>query len=208
MPRRFQRQAAECPLSAETICLAVLGLCVCVSGAAGCFFASVSYGGGASDLSALFDRIFRNASGGNVVYPEFVPVLFEFFIVPAVLFVLGYTFLGVFLVPACIGFRAFFLSYAVTALFCSYGMSGLALSTGCFGLHALISVPVWLAVGSVSLFASFRHNFGRKEEPLCVVKRIVFAAVGTALLLPAALMQWSVMPRIVCVLAKLFADNI
>lgn len=208
MRRQLRRRSVGCPVSAETICLAVLGICFCLSGAAGCFFASGSADNNAATLSGAVKQYVQQFSSDLLIVPGFIPVLFEFLLVPAVLFVGGFSPLGMVLIPLITCVRAFTLSYAITVFVRAFGVFGLAASGGAFLLHALASVPALFTVGSIALSASVCRVSSGKEASALLSEHILSSLVCAALIIPAALLQWSVMPRLFGAAAEILAKTI
>ena len=128
--------------------------------------------------------------------PVFFPVLLEFILLPAILFASGFSFLGVFAVPALTAVRAFLLSYAISVFYRACGISGIAASAGVFALHILVSIPALFAVGSAAFSASFSRFSSRMETAGHLFERTLISSVCAAILILAALLQWSFMPRV------------
>ncbi|MDR0381083.1 MAG: stage II sporulation protein M [Oscillospiraceae bacterium] len=69
-------------------------------------------------------------------------------------FLLGFTMLGVGLIPLVAAVRGFFLSFAVAAFVQAFGPGGLWLAAGAFGAQALLTLPCLFLVSLRGIAAS------------------------------------------------------
>ncbi|MDR1157502.1 MAG: stage II sporulation protein M [Oscillospiraceae bacterium] len=69
-------------------------------------------------------------------------------------FLLGFTMLGVGLIPLVTAVRGFFLSFAVAAFVRAFGSGGLWLAAGAFGAQALLTLPCLFLVSLRGIAAS------------------------------------------------------
>lgn len=125
---------------------------------------------------------------------------------PVVLF--GFTALGVFLIPALVLVRGFFLSFAVTSFINVLGSGGLVLALGVLGFQSLITLPCLLLLGaqgfalstSVLTSGGLRPGIRRKADSIYWGRvGICFAALSFT-----ALFEAFVSPLIVSQILKIF----
>lgn len=183
--------------------LALLGACFLLGTLAG--FAFSCLGGESVQLREYLLRYLRQAGAGGAFGPSLLSVIWEAVRWFLLIFVLGFTRLGVVGIPAALAVRAFMLSYAVTTFARLFGLSGMAASLAAFGVTALLSVPVLF----VAAHSGFRSALSRlSHDPPAGVplsERLALLAPCGGLLALAAALQWTVMPALLtAVCARLF----
>ena len=133
-----------------------------------------------------------------------VSALVIYFRYPLLAFFLGFTSLGVVLLPALTTAFGFFLSFSVCSFAAAYGRDGILLALAVFGIRCLITLPCYLVLAvpaleaSVSL-ASMSFGRGRRMAPvvyrsadwlrLCVAVLFLLAGVVSELFLSPYLLQ-------------------
>lgn len=120
-------------------------------------------------------------STGNATLPV---VIITYFRYPLILFLLGFTGWGAFLIPlVCLG-QGFFLSYAVFGFVASLGGRGVALAISTFGFRCLLTLPCILLIATRSMESAMilHHESGRTKYQH-ILPSAYGAALGICLLL-------------------------
>lgn len=151
-------------------------------------------------LSGYFSLEGSNASSTRAL----VSALIIYFRYPLLAFFLGFTSLGVVLLPALTAAYGFFLSFSVCSFAGAYGKDGVLLALAVFGIRCLITLPCYLMLAvpaleaSVSL-AAMSLARGKRMAPvvyrsadwlrLCVAVLFLLAGVVSELFLSPYLLQ-------------------
>lgn len=154
----------------------------------------------AQSLSPLAAYIAPDTSGAQPL--SVLSVFFNTYKYPAAAFLLGFTALGVFLVPSLTALRGFFLSFAVTSVARLFGGNGILLNISIFGLVNVLSLPCLIVLASQSLISSFAMASmisGRGGRPFPVFPKGYFirAAVCVPVLAVSAMTELYLAPGIV-----------
>lgn len=94
-----------------------------------------------------------------------------YFRYPLLAFLLGFTSLGVILLPCVTAAYGFFLSFSVCCFTAAFGADGVLLALAVFGLRCAVTMPCYflLAVpswGTSAALASFSFSRGRRAPPV------------------------------------------
>lgn len=196
MRRRKQKHSAPDSAPKDLLPIFVLFLCFTVSGLVGCMFVANSGEESSASFAAYLSHYAAFLSTGIGSSPSFFSVLLEFVLFPVLIFFLGFSSLGILLIPGIFCARAFLLSYAVSAIFHVFGVYGFIVSLALFGLHILISIPVSFAVGCCAFPASIRRAFDGGSVRAYFADCISPFASCWMLILPGTVLQWAVMPSL------------
>ena len=129
--------------------LLVLGSAFALGGLLGCLMASWIGGAGSDGLMDYIQSFLLAAQEEYAAAPAFLPLLWEQLRYPLAVVLLGFTALGLPVIPILFGMRAFFLSFAISAFIRMFGAGeGLVLSWILFGLSSMISIPVLFLLGT------------------------------------------------------------
>ena len=183
------------------IVLGVLALCFLIGLIAGCLFSL--WGGEPADNAA--HEILTGLAEGDVYTPNLWIALWSQFQYPVICFLLGLTLLGVFLIPAAVAARGFFLAFTVTSCVRVFGAwQGLAFSLSILGLPALLTLPCLLILatyGGVSSLSLLLNTLSRgKTPPFCpMLSKAAFIRLGICALAmtAAALLEAYICPILV-----------
>ena len=113
--------------------------------------------------------------------------------------------LGVFLIPAAVIARGFFLAFTVTSCIRVFGAAhGLLFSLSLLGLPTLLTLPCMMLLatyGGVSSLSLFLNTISRGRKPILtpVVSKAAFARLGLCIILmtAAALLETYICPILV-----------
>lgn len=181
--------------------LGVLALCFLIGLTAGCLCSL--WAGEAADeaIHELLTGIAgETAQAGNL--PSAFLSQFQY---PIVSFLLGLTILGVFLIPATVIARGFFLAFTVTSCIRVFGAwKGFVFSLSMLGPPTLITLPCLLVLatfGGVSSLSLFRNALagGRKPigSPLFSKESLARLGICTCAMTAAALLEAYICPILV-----------
>lgn len=196
MRKRRPKRLTVISGSKDLLPLAVLFLCFIISGVLGCLFVANSGEEGAASFTSYLTHYAAFFSSESVLSPSFFSVLLEFMAFPGLIFLLGFSSLGIFLIPAAFCVRAFLLSYTISVFFHVFGVVGSAASFSLFGLHILILIPVSFAIASYAYPASIRKAFGGGSVQAYFAGRMLPFVSCWIFILPGAVLQWAVMPSL------------
>lgn len=116
-----------------------------VAGAICCFSSDASY-----STSILIED-------DAIVSYSFFRTLFNFSKYPLIIFLLGFTILGMFIIPLVVFFKGFFLSFSISSIFKFSAHNCFRFAFATFGMQVLISVPCILFLSAISF--EFSKNF-------------------------------------------------
>ncbi|GEM_PF-2024892 len=117
----------------------------------------------ASGSGRLYEMLINYLLGFSDEYvrPSFLTALFVNFRYHVIIFLISFTGLGVFLVPAFVMLRGAFLSVAVTGFVRMLGINGAFLSLAAFGLQNALALPALLLLSqNAYLFAKNGYRRG------------------------------------------------
>ena len=186
--------------------MVLLLACFVFAGLFGCISIANSSGGSEASLSLYLNRYMTLLSEGASNSPSFLSTFCDFFLLPILVFLLGLTSLGVFMIPLVISARVFLLSYAISAFFKVFGTSGFCTALSVFGLEAFVSLPVLIAIGVYALLSAGKLAQGAFVGRTCRLHLAEYFSLLPscgAILLPAVFLQWAVMPQLLYEASKL-----
>lgn len=113
-----------------------------------------------------------------------------YFRYPLAAFLLGFTSLGVLLLPCATVAYGFFLSFSICCFTASFGSEGVLLALAVFGLRCLVTLPCYLllavpAWGASATLASLSFGQGRRTAPVDYGRRFWLRAGGVLAALTA-----------------------
>ncbi len=188
-----------------SICVALTGVFFLAGLVAGCLVAGRIQPEALVTLSDYLESsLTRMTQGGTGVMGH---ALFTAFLMPTLVFILGYTIPGVAGIPLVMAARGFLLSYAINLFYRVFGSSGLIIALGALIPQSLLSLPCLFLLASqgmmcsLSLLSSFRGK-GRRLPPngRTVWRRVLICA---AVLTASALLEAFVSPRLLSAILPL-----
>lgn len=186
------------------LAVAVLFLCFCAAGAVGCFAAGGVSGSGSDALSEYLADYLALLTAGEAAVPSVWSVAWELCRWPLLAFALGFTALGAAALPVVFLCRGFLLGYAAAAFIKVFGSRGALLAGTVFGMTALVSVPVFFFVGTLSFRSALSLAAGVPRDLGVPTERFWGMIPCGAFLLAAVLIQWAVIPELLSVLSGSF----
>ena len=188
--------------------LAVVSAAFALGALAGMLVASQVGGGGQESLSAYLEHYLAAAQAGAAVPPRLSVILWQTLRWPLLVFLLGFTALGVAGIPILFAVRGFLLSFAVSSFVLMFGGAGAILAFFAFGFSGMLSVPALFVLG-VQGFSSgqelaLRALSGGKGAR--VRGRAYWARSGlcAAALALSMLLEWWAVPALLGSVAGLF----
>ncbi len=141
-------------LSAAFVLGAGLGiLCAWLVGAEGC-----------GNLKQFFSLYSQIAPDSTCTWSNFLHTLWYFLRLPLLLFLVGFSALGVFVIPAVMLCKGFSFAFAISTLVLLYGPSGLLAAAVFFGLAELFFIPILFLVAVWSMELANSIAFGRPKS--------------------------------------------
>ncbi len=139
-------------------------------------------------------------SGGESASPG--SVLLVYFRYPVAAFLLGFTSLGVILLPALCLLQGFFLSYSVACFATALAREGVVLALSAFGIRCLVTLPCIFLLSAWALemaAARWQRQSERKrpEGPICDSVYLLRFLVCVLILLFGTVLERSIVPKIV-----------
>lgn len=127
--------------------LLCLAACFVAGAVGGCFFAGALDEDSATNLFDFFGGYFTSIENGQALHFSLLSAVWEVLRWPLVVFVLGFTVLGVVGLPVAFCVRGFLLSYAVSVLVRLYGAVGLVAALAVFGFSGFFVLPALFTLG-------------------------------------------------------------
>lgn len=121
-----------------------------------------------------------------------------YFRYPVLAFLLGFTALGVFLLPLLSASFGFFLSFSACSFVSAYGEGGLLLAAAVLGMRCLVTIPCYFSLAPLALRdAWISFGKGRHVLPSGGLKTRLWRFAGcTAVLLAGALCETALGPAL------------
>lgn len=129
-------------------------------------------GSSVKELDRYLSGYFSLEKSGGTSARALVSALVIYFRYPMLAFFLGFTSLGLVLLPVLTAADGFFLSFSVCSFAAAYGKDGVLLALAVFGIRCLITIPCYLALAVPALEASASlaaMSFGRGKHTAVVV---------------------------------------
>ena len=104
----------------------------------------------------------------------FTETLFSVFKYPMIIFLCGFTALGVLFVPVSLSIKGYSWAFSIGVLIRIYGSSGIWISVSVFAVQALILIPCLFVMSSLSLNAA-----KQQWQMFLIGKRTVFGPIFT-----------------------------
>ncbi len=197
--RRINRGASDGLFS-----LLVLSVCFAVGTLSGFLFALL--GGDHAGLTDYLLGYFRLAGHAEGLSVSLWAVFWDLVRWPLFALLLGFTALGVAGVPILLLVRGFLLSYAASVMVRIFGTGGMLAALSAFGVTAVFSIPVLMAVCCNSFYSAVRRLPGSPEQSPRLRSKLPMLAPCTGVTMLAAALQWAVMPALLAaVCAKFFS---
>ena len=125
-------------------------------------------------FGCLFAGCTSNDFGLSVKYEDFAngalnysffASYFNFIKYPALFFFMGFTAVGIFLVPILVSIKGFFVTVSICSVIKIWGIKGLYIALAVFGLQTMISIPVILFSSAFSFeFSKVFFNALRSKK--------------------------------------------
>lgn len=136
----------------------------------GYFFVFQWLGNETGSITGYLDRFLLAAQADGLGVPVSWEVLWRSLRWPVAAFFLGFTALGLIVLPVLSGLRGFYLSFTIGAFSLAYQRTGLSLAFLLLGIPALLSVPVFFILMTQSFSASWAlagrgSGQGRRDLP-------------------------------------------
>lgn len=135
------------PGSEQRSALLCLTVCFFVGAVGGCMFAGLLGTDTQTRLLDYFSGYFSALRDSGAVQPSLPSTVWEVARWPLLVFLLGFTALGVVGIPAALCLRGFLFSYAVSVLVRLYGSAGLASALAVFGVSGFLVLPALFVLG-------------------------------------------------------------
>lgn len=194
MKRRFQhildrRSAEQLP---DLICLSV---CFAVGVILGCCFVGYLGEDAQTHLSAYLNGYFTVLRDGEIILPSLFSTVWELCRWPVLVFLLGFTALGVFAIPVVLCVRGFLLSFSVAVFIRLFGGVGALAALCVFGVSVFLTVPVLFllglsAFGTAKTLTSAFWGDGKRVNPFHTSYFARAGGCGVLLAVGVALQTW------------------
>ncbi|MCL2084157.1 MAG: hypothetical protein FWH06_02740 [Oscillospiraceae bacterium] len=125
---------------------------------------------------------FWDGMNAGTLYAAFAGTLLAGMAIPLLIFLSGFSSLGVALIPVCVAFKGFTFSYAVSAMLRFFGPNGFLLTVCALGVTNLIYIPCML----MSALFAFRTSLVMASVFFGKNKQIKAAACGPVYFIPFA----------------------
>lgn len=170
---------------------------------------AASYASGGMDeaLRGYISGYLTLSEQGAVSSPDAGAVFLTYYRYPLIAFLLGFTSLGVAVIPALAAVRGFFLSFAISSFTRLYGSQGVILSAAAFGVQCAVTLPCFLMIGAQAFavscrLASVSFKHGKRGRP-AMYREGYFLRCGICalLLLPGVAAELLIVPKLVALAA-------
>lgn len=123
------------------------------------------------ELSRYLQDYVHLGGGGEETAVQALSAAVIYFRYPLLAFLLGFTSLGVLLLPCVTVAYGFFLSFSVCCFTAAFGADGVLLALAVFGLRCVVTLPCYLllavpAWGTSAALASLSFGRGRRTAPV------------------------------------------
>lgn len=173
---------------------------------AGCIFNVYANDAG---NNILFNNNLKEIAANGATTYSFAKTYLNLIKYPTIIFLLGYTALGIFAIPLTVLFKGFFISFSVSSVIQTFGLSGFYSALAMFGLQTMISIPCIIITASFSLeisklFTSVLHRSKKQVSSNFITPSLHIALfiITAFLLLIFALLDTLLTPTLVSLVAK------
>ncbi len=173
---------------------------------AGCIFNVYANDAGSN---ILFNNNLKEIATNGATTYSFTKTYINLVKYPAIIFLLGYTALGIFAIPLAVSIKGFFISFSVSSVIQAFGMSGFCAALAMFGLQTMVSIPCIIIMASFSLETSklFTNVLHRSKKQVSSnftnpSLHIILFIITAILLLIFALFDTLLTPTLVSLVAK------
>lgn len=187
MRKRFSHMLDSSGLSRNSE-LFFLSMCFSIGITMGCLLASYLGENAQSHLSTYLDSYFTVLRDGKMILPSLFSTVWEFCRWPLLVFLFGFTVLGVIVLPLIFFVRGFLLSFSVAVFVRLFGSSGLLAALAIFGVSSFLVVPALflLGIGALQTSKSFAGVFSRESKRNSPLYSDYFMRAGSCALLLTA----------------------
>ena len=116
------------------------------------------------NLKAFFSQYTQVTPDSAYTWSNFFRTLWYFLRLPLLLFLVGFSALGVFVIPSAMLWKGFSFAFAISTLVLLYGSSGLLAATIFFGAAELFFIPILFLVAAWSIEVASGIAFGRSKS--------------------------------------------
>lgn len=197
MMGRFARRTVVNPVEGdgELFSLLFLGAFFFLGLLFGLLFAAL--GEASPELSNYLQEYFQAVCAEGGWRPALWSVVWDLVRWPLAALAFGLTTLGVVCIPGLLLVRGFLLSYSVSLFLRLFGGAGMLAALAVFGVTALCTLPVLMAVSG----EAFRASLGRMGEPgsrlvVSLHQKLAVLIPSAGLLVFGTVLQWTVMPAV------------
>lgn len=134
------------------------------------------------NLKSFFSQYTQVTADSAYTWSNFFHTLWYFLRLPLLLFLVGFSALGVFVIPSAMLFKGFSFAFAVSTLVLLYGSSGLLAATVFFGLAELFFIPLLFLVAVWSVELASGIAFGRPKSAKAAFHWKTFLLILAAIL--------------------------
>ena len=150
--RKFQKRISGFDVTQKyNLFIVIMIICFLLGITCGCVFCFQSKSSNlSSSVTEILDGIMLN---GSVEY-SFIKTYFNYIKYIFLVFLLGFTVLGLIGIPATVFFKGFFLSLSISSILRSYGQSAIFIALSMFGIQSLLSLPCILITSAIAFGVS------------------------------------------------------
>lgn len=142
------------PSDGSMSALAVTSAFFFLGGLLGCILAARVGGGGSDSLILYLERFLSTAGEQTALAPPLLPLIWETVRWPLIVFVLGFTTLGLLFIPVVFSVRGFLLAFSIASFVRMFGGGGGLLAFLVFGISGCVALPVFFVLGVQGIMAS------------------------------------------------------
>lgn len=154
-------------VSGETAALVFLAAMFLIGSMFGCILAGVLEAD--NETLSLYVWEYLALLENDEIRPVLQTVFFDVFLFPSLVFLVGFTALGMLGTPLLFAARGFLFCFAVSSFYRLFGMSGALIACFLFGLSAIVWFPAFFWLGTQGILASYsllRRAAGDGRYPL------------------------------------------
>lgn len=206
MKRFHKEKLAVARQNNVSLDLAIMVLFFLCGIAAGCIFSLYR---GNADNSFLFDTNLNEIAQNGAKDYSFWQTYFNLIKYPTIVFLLGFTALGFFVIPITVSVKSFFIAFSVSSVIQALGLKGFWVALAFFGLQTAVSIPCLLLTATFAFNMSKLFATAVKHSGSSFISHnakpgvyIVFFIILSILLLIFALLDIALTPTLVSIASK------